>query len=614
MLSKGARPTLIGVVFAAAVVGGVGGFIITRPDDSTVFIRNDAPVIVDAPADSPPVDTPPDTPPIDALGSWTMQTIHGPEATVALDGADGTDIATIGGAMTIVSPWEQSSQVTVSTRSIGVGVGTWSTISLATVTNVEDAKFCDVDGDGNLDVMAGGQGKRIRIWFGPTPFSTSIEIDAATNIELWMQLGCTTPTSKTFTADGTTDVITATAHGWSTQDIIRTSNSGGGLPGGLATSTDYYWIRTGANTGKLATTRANAIAGTAIDITSAGTGTHTAAGGMRVWAGGRGDTALSAVTADASTDTLTKAAHAAGTGDPFRIANSGGALPGGLAANTTYYAISTGTNTFKAATSPTNAYAGTAIDLTSAGSGTQTVTRLAFVAYFQSGAPRTSSAWSYQAVGVNGWLMGMQPGDFDGDGDVDVLITERQAGCCAGFKGSKWFRNDGGAVWTTKDIYSFTGGGPQPDGRFFALVGSNTVVTCGASATCGPGSTQCNRLIKSVTADNWVTWTNTIVADSNGSPVYPSNTGQCQAMAVCDITGDGTDDYVITHSASTGTLDGVVMLDGATAAVTSIDLGTGEKYDTIDCRDMDGDGDLDVVTTEQNAGLGSIWFRNPRLP
>ena len=47
------------------------------------------------------------------------------------------------------------------------------------------------------------------------------------------------------------------------------------LPAGLATATDYYYIRVSDSTGKLATSYANAIAGTAINITDAGTGTHT---------------------------------------------------------------------------------------------------------------------------------------------------------------------------------------------------------------------------------------------------------------------------------------------------------------------------------------------------
>jgi hypothetical protein len=83
-------------------------------------------------------------------------------------------------------------------------------------------------------------------------------------------------TDFVYTADSTTDQLAKTAHGLETGDgPIRTSNSGGGLPTGLVAVTDYYAIKVDADHIKAATSRANAIAGTFIDITSNGTGTQT---------------------------------------------------------------------------------------------------------------------------------------------------------------------------------------------------------------------------------------------------------------------------------------------------------------------------------------------------
>lgn len=79
-----------------------------------------------------------------------------------------------------------------------------------------------------------------------------------------------------FTADATSNACTSTAHGLVTGDgPVRTSNSGGALPGGLAIATNYWIIKTGADTFKLATTLANALALTPIDLTTNGTGTQT---------------------------------------------------------------------------------------------------------------------------------------------------------------------------------------------------------------------------------------------------------------------------------------------------------------------------------------------------
>lgn len=90
-------------------------------------------------------------------------------------------------------------------------------------------------------------------------------------------LATLTGITKPFTA-ATTDVCTAAAHALQTGDgPLQVSNSGGALPAGLTAVTDYYPIVLDANTFKLASSRANAFAGTAVDITDTGTGTQTIA-------------------------------------------------------------------------------------------------------------------------------------------------------------------------------------------------------------------------------------------------------------------------------------------------------------------------------------------------
>ena len=83
--------------------------------------------------------------------------------------------------------------------------------------------------------------------------------------------------SDTFTAAPATDILTLTdtAIDWTTGDEVYVSNSGGALPTGLAALTVYYVIYSSPLAVKLGTTKANADAGTNIDITGAGTGTHT---------------------------------------------------------------------------------------------------------------------------------------------------------------------------------------------------------------------------------------------------------------------------------------------------------------------------------------------------
>jgi hypothetical protein len=81
--------------------------------------------------------------------------------------------------------------------------------------------------------------------------------------------------SFTFTADATTNQLAITAHGLVTGDgPAAVRNVGGSLPSPLIPITDVFIIRDDANHVKLATSNANALAGTFIDLTTAGTGTN----------------------------------------------------------------------------------------------------------------------------------------------------------------------------------------------------------------------------------------------------------------------------------------------------------------------------------------------------
>lgn len=72
------------------------------------------------------------------------------------------------------------------------------------------------------------------------------------------------------------DLFTAVAHGMATGDgPYRLTNSGGGLPAGSAVDTNYWIIRLSADTFSIATSYADAIALTAVNLTTDGTGVHT---------------------------------------------------------------------------------------------------------------------------------------------------------------------------------------------------------------------------------------------------------------------------------------------------------------------------------------------------
>lgn len=81
--------------------------------------------------------------------------------------------------------------------------------------------------------------------------------------------------SNTFTASSSSGLLLTYTNDFNTFTKVRFSNSGGALPTGLSAGTDYYLVRVSATTARVATSLANAIAGTVVAFTDAGTGTHT---------------------------------------------------------------------------------------------------------------------------------------------------------------------------------------------------------------------------------------------------------------------------------------------------------------------------------------------------
>ena len=73
----------------------------------------------------------------------------------------------------------------------------------------------------------------------------------------------------TYTANSTTDILTATGHGFATNDEVYTSSTGT-LPDGLSTNTRYWVIDVSENSLQLTATRG----GSAVDLIDTGSGTH----------------------------------------------------------------------------------------------------------------------------------------------------------------------------------------------------------------------------------------------------------------------------------------------------------------------------------------------------
>lgn len=83
-----------------------------------------------------------------------------------------------------------------------------------------------------------------------------------------------TVNSNTFTASSSSGLLLTFANDWSNYQKVQFTTTTT-LPTGLSLGTDYWLVRVSATTARVATSYANALAGTVIPFTDAGTGTHT---------------------------------------------------------------------------------------------------------------------------------------------------------------------------------------------------------------------------------------------------------------------------------------------------------------------------------------------------
>lgn len=101
------------------------------------------------------------------------------------------------------------------------------------------------------------------------------ELNAVVGKNFTAAFSAATAAAGAFTATHGTETFTKAAHGFQTGDGPYQLTTTTTLPAGLALATDYYVIRVDANDFQLATSLANALAGTAQPISDNGTGVHT---------------------------------------------------------------------------------------------------------------------------------------------------------------------------------------------------------------------------------------------------------------------------------------------------------------------------------------------------
>jgi hypothetical protein len=224
-------------------------------------------------------------------------------------------------------------------------------------------------------------------------------------------------------------------------------------------------------------------------------------------------------------------------------------------------------------------------------------------------APRDGSAWRYRPMSPVAWTMSVIPRDVDGDSDADVVLSDRlpirEPGQPSRYdlRGTRWLENrNGGTDWVNHPI-----GFGRGEHKFLRIAdfdrdGFDDILDGASGATY-------NKTFFRRNLGLWGPWAVTEIPQ-------PTGVGWYQDVNTGDLDRDGDTDLVFSYSHADGDLSGVVWLarvDGDQWERREISGPAGTKFDNVELYDVDGDGDLDAITTEQIEQLGIVWYENPTI-
>ncbi|BCX48133.1 alpha integrin [Haloferula helveola] len=211
--------------------------------------------------------------------------------------------------------------------------------------------------------------------------------------------------------------------------------------------------------------------------------------------------------------------------------------------------------------------------------------------------------WIRYELGEAKWPMNCLPRDVDKDGDTDIVVADRR-------KEIFWYANPGKervtSKWPRKPLH--------PHGPMFVAMGDidgdgrEDMAIAGGAEGKDPWKLKLTVLLRT---------------NDSGDPTYheiridqPCGNFP-KGVGLLDLDGDPkTLEIVVlpkqgdlwTASFSGDPKDAA---NWKAAPLPTPGSETRKKMDNVYLADLDGDGDLDITTTEENGGWGVIWFENP---
>jgi hypothetical protein len=217
-----------------------------------------------------------------------------------------------------------------------------------------------------------------------------------------------------------------------------------------------------------------------------------------------------------------------------------------------------------------------------------------------SGDKRILGNWVYHTMDHAGWPMSIIAHDVDADGDPDIMLTDRNSD--EEHMGARWLENPG-QNWEEQWVSHFF---PGLEGSRPGFMGFGDFDNDGAVDYMFSLWAEKEMAIVNGGADE-LTRIPLPEADTNGGP---------KGTEVGDIDLDGDLDVIVTFDKGELNVEWLEF----TGSPFASDWQWSTIYDTYDGKfdqailyDVDQDGDLDVMTTEEVQGLGVIWFENPTI-
>ena len=213
--------------------------------------------------------------------------------------------------------------------------------------------------------------------------------------------------------------------------------------------------------------------------------------------------------------------------------------------------------------------------------------------------------WKSYSLGKAIWPMNCFVYDMDKDGDDDIVVQDRR-------KETFWFVNPGKdkvtAEWPRKTLYA------KKDSMFMAIGDVNNDKIDDFVLADQKRKNIHILLRTNKTGDPNVT---KIILDQPKDKTGKNGGYFPKGVAVMELDGDpGKKEILIVPKSgdiwfASCSGDSLKAKNWKTTSLEMPGAETRKKMDNAFLGDIDGDGDLDIVTTEENGGWGVLWFENP---